>query len=145
MVEQVVTESGKEFQIAGLADLKPREPKTEFNHFETFTICNNEAQCSICRVVGGVNPHPSPHLVPLNPQVCIDPPPPKKKSKIVKHTLLIPLASGFTINRLPILIKHTGRDSFAIALVPGGVLGIWFHGLKLRYELTSSAPITMVE
>ena len=29
MVEQEVTESGKEFQIAGPADLKPREPKTE--------------------------------------------------------------------------------------------------------------------
>ena len=25
----IVTESGKEFQIAGPADLKPREPKTE--------------------------------------------------------------------------------------------------------------------
>ena len=29
MVEQDVTEGGKEFQIAGPADLKPREPNTE--------------------------------------------------------------------------------------------------------------------
>ena len=29
MVEQVVTESGEEFQIAGPTDLKPQEPKTE--------------------------------------------------------------------------------------------------------------------
>ena len=29
MVEQELTESGKEFQIAGPADLKPREPNTE--------------------------------------------------------------------------------------------------------------------
>ena len=29
MVEQEVTESGKEFQIAGPADLKPCEPNTE--------------------------------------------------------------------------------------------------------------------
>ena len=31
MVEQGVTESGKEFQIAGPADLKPREPNRSWH------------------------------------------------------------------------------------------------------------------
>ena len=32
MVEQEVTESGKEFQIAGTADLKAREPNSELTY-----------------------------------------------------------------------------------------------------------------
>ena len=38
MVEQEVTEIGKEFQIAGPADLKPREPNTGADMWDTETL-----------------------------------------------------------------------------------------------------------
>ena len=40
MVEQEETESGKEFQIAGLANLKPREPNTELT-------CGSQSPCAL--------------------------------------------------------------------------------------------------